>query len=84
MLNQGVGGANFSDIAHSLTQGSYGSADAYMTLADFDSYKNAHNEILSAYGDRDRFNRMSLVNIANAGVFSADRSVRAYLSLIHI
>lgn len=82
MLNQGVGGANFSDIAHSLTQGSYGSADAYMTLADFDSYKNVHNEILSAYGDRDRFNRMSLVNIANAGVFSADRSVREYCDTI--
>lgn len=77
-LKRGVSGANFSDIAYSLTQGSYGSADSYMTLADFDSYKKAHERILEAYADKNRFNRMSLVNIAKAGVFSADRSVEEY------
>lgn len=77
-LKKGVGGVNFSDIAYSLTQGSYGSADSYMTLADFDSYKKAHEEILTAYADKERFNRMSLYNIAKAGVFSADRAVQEY------
>ena len=81
-LKRGVGGVNFSDIAYSLTQGSYGSADSYMTLADFNSYKKAHEEILAAYADRDRFNRMSLFNIAKAGVFSADRAVKEYAEQI--
>ena len=30
------------------------------------------------YADRDTWNRMSLMNIANAGIFSADRSVNDY------
>ena len=30
------------------------------------------------YKDKDRWNRMSLMNIANAGIFSADRSILDY------
>ena len=41
-LKHGISGTTFNDVAYSLTQGSYGSADSYMTLADFDSYKNIH------------------------------------------
>lgn len=77
-LKHGVSGTAFHDVAYSLTQGSYGSADSYMTLADFDSYKNVHEKILSTYSDRERFNRMSLINIAKAGVFSADRAIKEY------
>ncbi len=81
-LERGVSGVNFSDIAYSLTQGSYGSADSYMTLADFDSYRQAHERILSTYADQDTFNAMSLVNIAKAGIFSADRAVEEYANRI--
>ncbi|MBQ2153978.1 MAG: glycogen/starch/alpha-glucan phosphorylase, partial [Oscillospiraceae bacterium] len=34
------------------------------------------------YRDRDRFNRMMLVNTAKSGVFSADRSVQEYVDNI--
>ena len=81
-LKEGIGGVSFSDIAYSLTQGSYGSADSYTSLADFDSYKAIHEEVLKAYADEERFNKMSLVNIAKAGVFSADRSVSEYCEKI--
>ena len=32
----------------------------------------------SLYADRDTWNRMSLMNIANSGIFSADRAVFEY------
>jgi starch phosphorylase len=49
-----------------------------MTLADFGDYKRAQREVSEAYLDRYGFMRMSLCNIAGAGVFSADRAVLEY------
>ena len=49
-----------------------------MTLADFNDYARAQRDVDKAYADCDRFNRMSLVNIAKSGIFSADRSVTEY------
>ncbi len=77
-LRSQIDGNSFSDIAYMLTQAGFGKADAYMILADFDSYKNAHERVLEAYADTDKFNKMSLINIAKAGIFSADRSVKEY------
>ena len=81
-LKTGVGGTDFGEVAYSLTQGSYGSADRFMTLADFDSYKKAHERVLEAYKDKQKFNQMSLTNIANAGIFSADRAIFEYANNI--
>jgi len=53
-------------------------ADEYLLLADFDSYRAAHARAMDAYPDKERWNRMALLNIARSGVFAADRSVREY------
>ena len=53
-------------------------ADEYMLLADFSSYCQAHKRALEAYADRQRWNQMSLINIAKAGIFSSDRAVKEY------
>ena len=74
-LEQGVGGAHFPELIHTLT--GLGQ-DPYMTLADFTDYHRAQQKVQSTYADRNRFNRMSLENIAGAGIFSSDRSVREY------
>jgi starch phosphorylase len=78
MLTKGVNGVAFGDIANSLTTGYNGVADPYYVLADFEDYKRAQREIQEAYRDKKRWNRMSLVNTAKAGFFSADRSVLEY------
>lgn len=77
MMN-GIRGISFSDIVYSLTEGQYGSADTYMTIADFDSYKQAQQLVGKTYLDEKKFSQMSLVNIAKAGLFSADRSITEY------
>jgi len=76
-LQTGFNGRSFSDIANYLLF-SYGVADPYMCLADFDFYQDAHNELVTAYGDAEVWNKMSLVNIAKAGKFAADRSIMDY------
>ena len=72
-IKNGIAGKNFETIYNYLVN-----SDPYMNLADFESYCNAHEEVLKAYCDSDRFTKMSLKNIANAGMFASDRSVTDY------
>ena len=76
-LRNGFAGENFSDIANYLLAG-HGVADPYMCLADFDSYTRVHDNLIDSYRNKSEWNRMSLMNIASAGYFAADRSIEDY------
>ncbi len=52
--------------------------DEYFLLRDFNSYCEAQAKIDLAYKDRKRWEKISLINIANAGQFSADTTVKQY------
>ena len=52
--------------------------DWFMTLLDFDSYKETKEKALAAYADRKAWAKMILVNIAKAGFFSSDRTIEEY------
>ena len=77
-MRAGICGESFADIADSLTMDSR-FADPYMNLADFESYRQIQSIIGNEYAnDRDAWNKKSLINIAKAGFFSSDRSIRDY------
>lgn len=76
-IAQGVNGKHFGEITSMLTN-----ADTYMALADFADYQKAQQLSAEAYKDKERFARMSLMNISGAGVFSADRSIMDYANRI--
>lgn len=78
-LNVGFGdGVAYDDIARRLLFGDGGPADEYLLLADFESYRDAHQRAGLAYQDPKRWNRMALMNIARSSIFAADRSIRDY------
>ncbi len=52
--------------------------DWFMTLLDLEDYIKVKDKMLDDYADRDRWNRMMLVNIAKAGFFSSDRTIKQY------
>ena len=76
-LNMGVNGKSFGEITSSLMN-----VDPYMALADFADYQKAQAFSAEVYRDKERFARMSLMNISGAGVFSADRSIMDYANNI--
>jgi starch phosphorylase len=76
-MNNGVNGAKFNELAQTLQRD-----DRYMCFADFDSYRNAQIKAGETYKDLYAWNKMSLANIAGAGIFSADRAVRDYAATI--
>lgn len=76
-LQNGVNGKKFDEVYYSLVN-----TDPYMALADFTDYQRAQREISKAYADREKFVKMSLMNISGAGIFSADRSIMDYANNI--
>jgi len=71
--NGGINGFNFDNVYNNLLN-----SDPFMCLADFKSYCEIHNKVDFVYSDKNAFTRMSLKNIANSGMFAADRSVTDY------
>jgi len=64
-------------IKHNLLGG-----DHYKVLADFESYKEAHNRLDEAYKDARRWARMAIMNTAMMGKFNSDRSIEDYVANI--
>lgn len=53
-------------------------SDYFLVMKDFASYLNAHEKANEAYKDRYHWLRMSLINIANSGYFTSDRTISQY------
>jgi len=81
-LNKGINGKSFASISKYLI-GGYSVGDPYMCFADFDSYMEVHSKASHLYfNDKRKWNQMSLMNIASAGVFSSDRTISEYVNKI--
>ena len=52
--------------------------DWFMTLLDLEDYIAVKDKMLEDYKDREKWKKMMLVNIAKAGFFSSDRTIREY------
>jgi len=61
-----------------LTSGLRDPQDQWVTIADMRSYIDAQAAAASAYADPERWNRMSILNTANSGWFSSDRTIQQY------
>ncbi|MBQ0083333.1 MAG: glycogen/starch/alpha-glucan phosphorylase [Clostridiales bacterium] len=67
------GGDNIENVHRAIT-----TLDSYMAMADFEDYCRAHQKADALYKDPMTWNKMSLINIAKSGIFSADRSIKEY------
>ena len=72
-IGKGLDGKPFDNIYNTLKN-----HDHYMALADFSDYCNAQKKATELYSKPEVWNKMSLINIANSGIFAADRSIEDY------
>lgn len=73
-------GQQFKELYDSLVYGIEGQRpDVYYVLADFDSYVQAQEKVAAEYADRKSWARKTLINIANSGKFSSDRTIEDYV-----
>ncbi|MCR4782650.1 MAG: glycogen/starch/alpha-glucan phosphorylase [Lachnospiraceae bacterium] len=70
----------FRDIYNSLlnTLVTY-KADIYFVLKDFRSYAQAQERIENLYKDPQEFAKVCILNMANVGKFSSDRTIQEYV-----
>lgn len=69
----------FREIYNSLLNGVEGNrADVYFVLRDFAEYRKAQEAIDKEYKNQKSWLKKSLLNIANAGKFSSDRTIKNY------
>jgi starch phosphorylase len=81
LIEQGHFSNGDGDLFKPLLQNLTGH-DPFFVLADFGDYMRAQDAVNRAWADRNRWNRMSLLNTARMGYFSSDRSIREYAQRI--
>ena len=79
-LKEPIAGTDFSDIYKYLLMGNV--PDPYMCLADYTSYAQVHAQMVEDFADKRTWNQKSLENIAHAGYFVADKSIKTYANEI--
>lgn len=73
----------FRDLYNSLLDPhTWGGPDAYMVLADFESYRQAHRKVDLLAVDKVAFAKMGIQNMINSGQFSSDRTIEEYAKQI--
>ncbi len=64
----------FKPIVNSLLY----EGDQYILLADYDSYVKCQEKVSKTYLDQDKWTKMAIMNVANMGKFSTDRTIKEY------
>ena len=66
----------FKPLVQSLLSG----GDHYMLLADMRDYIQTQARVDAAYRDTEGWDRKAILNVARAGKFSSDRTIKEYAS----
>ena len=64
----------FEDLYNALLE----ERDQYYLLADFESFKQTEERVFEDYKDKKKWAKKCLANLANAGQFSSDRTIKQY------
>ena len=77
MIHEGIFCPEQKELFHPITN-SLLKDDYYCLLADFDSYVKCQERVAKAYQNKTQWTKMSIMNVANSGKFSSDRTIKQY------
>ncbi|MEM9943105.1 MAG: glycogen/starch/alpha-glucan phosphorylase, partial [Planctomycetota bacterium] len=78
LLESGMFCENEPGIFNVLTAGLRNPQDQWVTIADLRSFIDTQRQVAKCYRDQQQWNRMSIINSANSGWFSSDRTIKQY------
>jgi starch phosphorylase len=78
LLEDGTFNREEPGIFNIITSGLRSPYDQWLTIADLRSYIDAQKSVNKAYLDPVKWNHMSIINCANSGWFSSDRTIGQY------
>ncbi len=81
-IHEGYFSPEDRDLVHPITNALLNQGDYFMVLADFRRYAEMQEQVEENYRDEFDWNRKAIINVANMGHFSSDRSIRDYCERI--
>ena len=84
MIRDGYFAPDHPHIFLPLVDSRLNHGDSYRVLADFGDYVETQKKVEALYLEPENWTRKSIINSANMGSFSSDRSIREYCRLISI
>ncbi|MDZ7683586.1 MAG: glycogen/starch/alpha-glucan phosphorylase [Fodinibius sp.] len=81
-IHEGYFSPDEPELFHPITNALLNQGDYFMVLADYRQYIEKQDEVEQAYRDEFNWNRKAIINVANMGHFSSDRSIKDYCSRI--
>jgi glycogen phosphorylase len=82
MIRDGYFAPSHPQIFLPLVDSLLNHGDHYRVLADFGDYMQTQKKVEALYLEPENWTRKSIINSANMGFFSSDRSIREYCRLI--
>jgi starch phosphorylase len=81
MIGSGVFSRGDREVFAPLIRDLY-ERDPFCVLSDFRAYAAAQTRVAQAYANQTWWTRVSILNVARAGYFSSDRSIREYATKV--
>lgn len=81
-IHEGYFSPEDPELFHPITNALLNQGDYFMVLDDFRSYIDKQKEVEENYRNEFDWNRKAIINVANMGHFSSDRSIRDYCERI--
>lgn len=78
LITQGLFSPDHPELFRPITDALLYQGDRYCLLADFDAYVKCQRHVAEVYRDQQQWTRMSILNVANSGKFSTDRTIQQY------
>lgn len=82
MIKNGYFSPENSELFHPIIDSLLNRGDYYMVMADFAAYLECHEKVARIYQDKNHWIKMSILNVANMGKFSSDRTIKEYANEI--
>jgi starch phosphorylase len=78
MINNGYFSPGEPDLHRTIVDRLTSGGDPYLLLADYASYISCQEWVAELYTNRDEWTRKAILNVAQMGKFSSDRTIREY------
>lgn len=82
MIKDGYFSPQSPSLFKSIVDSLLNQGDYFMVLADYEAYINCQEQVNQTYKNKRIWTKMSILNVANMGKFSSDRTISQYASEI--
>ena len=78
MIKNGYFSQEHPELFHPIIDSLLNRGDHYLVMADYEAYLKCQEKVTQTFKDNNLWTKMSILNVANMGKFSSDRTIKEY------